>query len=87
MARERVYKWTKNKDINIFKKYYIFALIIKNSNLSLCIIYNPGIVKNTVACNNSDKKNLDNLLVIYMLHFNSCSIYYVFNNIVVNIRK
>ena len=75
------------KDINRFRKDHMLVPITQNSYFSLCIIYNPSLILNTKACNNAEEGTCNNLLIPYILYFDSSSNYYISNNVAKNIRK
>ena len=59
-------KWTKN--INLFQKRIIFIPIQQGIHWSLCVVINPGKIKNNANSNADDE-------ITYMLFFDSYKIH------------
>ena len=84
---EEVCTWTKNRNINIFRKDYAFMPITQNWHFSLSFIYNPSLTSNTNAYNNVDEGTCNDLLMPYILHINSSSNYHISNKAPKQIQK
>ena len=84
---EEVHRWTKKKDVDMFRKDCIFIPIIQNSYFSSCVICNPGPMSNTNVCNKAEKGNWNNLLMYCISHFNSSYDYHISASIAKNIQK
>ena len=61
---DKVMSWTAKKNINIFEKKFIFIPINKDLHWSLCVVVNPGAIKN--AEEEEDKDNLVLPCLIFM---------------------
>eukprot|EP00980_Cylindrotheca_fusiformis_P010725 scaffold2403_cov87-Cylindrotheca_fusiformis.AAC.3 len=61
-----VTSWTAKKNINIFDKKFIFIPINKDLHWSLCVVVNPGFIKNSRESDLEKQSNLDLPCLIFM---------------------
>ena len=65
----RMTRWTKRKNVNIFEKKIIFIPIHADSHWSLCIILNPGSIKNSFESDGGEQANEN--LIPCLIHLDS----------------
>jgi Ulp1 family protease len=63
---ESVTSWTAKKNINIFEKKFIFIPINKDLHWSLCVVVNPGSIKNSLESDLEKKANQNLPCLIFM---------------------
>jgi Ulp1 family protease len=72
---QAVTKWTKNKGIDVFDKKFLFFVINQSLHWSLCVVVNPGFIKEHTKFSEDDfdeEKGFDpNAPMPHMLFFDS----------------
>ena len=80
-----VTSWTATKNIDIFRKKFIFIPVNQGLHWSLCCVVNPGAILNNVRALNKDPG--DDKLYPCILFFDSLGNAHPKNRIAVNLRR